>query len=160
MTINAIRRLAMQLTGTMLALALPLSASAGGLTRDALADWLDRYGAAWEARDADLAASLFSAGATYQVTPYEEPHRGPAGVRAYWADVTAGQRNVQFGYEILAVAGNTGIAHWHAAFDVADSPAHLRLNGIFVLDFDADGRCSRLREWWHLDAGEAAATAQ
>ena len=123
---------------------------ADDLTLSALSSWLDAYGEAWESRDADSAAKIFSEDATYQVTPYEDPHVGQDGVRNYWAGVTENQRNVQFDYEALSVSGNTGIAHWSANFDVAPDGPHIELNGIFVLQFDADGKCRRLREWWHL----------
>lgn len=128
----------------------------GQLTTVKLAAWLDAYGEAWESRDADKAAELFAAASSYQVTPYDEPHVGPEGVRRYWAGVTDNQRNVQFEYRILGSSGNTGIAHWWAEFDVEPGGAHLALDGIFVLDFDANGKCTRLREWWHLKSEEAA----
>jgi ketosteroid isomerase-like protein len=122
------------------------------LTMSQLSSWLDAYGQAWESRDADAAAKIFSVDATYQVTPYEEPHRGQDGVRNYWAGVTENQRNVQFDYEAISVSGNTGIAHWSAMFDVAPEGPKLELNGIFVLEFDENGKVRKLREWWHLQS--------
>ena len=127
------------------------------LTMDELAAWLDAYGEAWESRDADKAATLFADDSTYQVTPYEDPHQGQESIRQYWAGVTENQRNVDFNHEPLSVNGNTGIAHWSAQFDIAPDGPHLELNGIFVLEFDQDCKCSRLREWWHLKGPEAAA---
>jgi hypothetical protein len=120
------------------------------LTMDALTKWLDAYGEAWESRDPDKAASLFTEDSSYQVTPYEEPHIGQEGVRRYWESVTANQRNVEFEHQPLSVTGNTGIAHWSAQFDVEPGDTHIELNGIFVLEFDDVGKCHRLREWWHL----------
>ncbi len=125
------------------------------LTMSELSNWLDAYGAAWESRDADAAANIFSRDATYQVTPYEEPHVGRDGVRNYWADVTENQRNVEFEHRAISISGSTGIAHWSASFDVAPDGTKIELNGIFVLDFDEDGKCQRLREWWHLKAAGA-----
>jgi ketosteroid isomerase-like protein len=58
------------------------------LTMSELSNWLEAYGAAWETRDADAAAKIFSEDATYRVTPYEEPHKGRSGVHDYWAGVT------------------------------------------------------------------------
>lgn len=132
------------------------NAVAEDLTMSALSNWLDAYGEAWESRDADAAAKIFSEDATYQVTPYEDPHVGQDGVHNYWAGVTENQRNVQFDHEPISVSGNTGVAHWSANFDVAPDGPHIELNGIFVLEFDTDGKCRRLREWWHIqtDAGE------
>ncbi len=115
-----------------------------------LSNWLEAYGEAWESRDADAAANIFSEDATYQVTPYEEPHVGQDGVRDYWAGVTESQRDVQFEHQAISVTGNTGIAHWSATFEVAPDGTTLELDGIFVLEFDEDGKCQRLREWWHL----------
>ena len=126
-------------------------ADVSALTMAELSTWLDAYGEAWESRDADKAASLFAADSTYRVTPYEDVHTGQEGVRQYWAGVTTSQRNVVFEYQVLSVTGNTGIAHWSASFDVEPGDVHLELNGIFVLEFDADGKCTQLREWWHLN---------
>lgn len=126
------------------------------LTMSSLSAWLDAYGSAWETRDADAAANIFSADATYQVTPYEQPHVGKDGVRNYWAGVTENQRNVQFEHQALSVTGNTGIAHWSANFDVAPEGTKIELDGIFVLEFDENGKCRLLREWWHLKTDATA----
>ena len=142
------------------AVAMNASAAEPGLTAAQLETWLTSYGKAWETRNADMAVALFSADATYQDTPYDPPHEGAEGIRAYWAGVTQDQRNVKFGYEVIAVSGSTGIAHWTAEFDVEPSKAHLSLNGVFVLDFGADGKCRRLREWWHLKTADADAKTE
>jgi hypothetical protein len=112
--------------------------------------WLDRYRAAWESREAARAASLFTADASYRETPFDVPMRGPEGVREYWTRVTADQRDVQFQAKPIAVSGHTGIAEWNATFKLASSGATIELDGVFVLDFDSDGLCSSLREWWHV----------
>jgi len=147
------------LPGLLLAL-LALPAAAEPLSREQLDAWLKNYGAAWEARNADQAVTLFTADATYQDNPYDPAHQGHAGIHAYWAGVTKDQRNVKFGYEVIAVSGTTGIAHWTAEFDVEPTKAHLSLNGVFVLEFSADGKCRQLREWWHLKAADAGAKSE
>ena len=133
----------------------PYSNQSSGLTMGALTNWLDAYGDAWESKDPDKAANLFSADASYRVTPFEKPHSGPEGIREYWANVTAGQRNVEFQFEPLAVAGNTGFAQWSATFDVDPDGPSITLDGVFVLDFDENGKCQQLREWWHLKTEES-----
>lgn len=112
--------------------------------------WLAHYKTAWEQRDAKLAASLFSATATYQETPFDAPLAGPAGIHDYWARVTADQRDIHFSARPLAVAGDSAVAEWSATFRSAASGARIDLEGVFVLEFDAGGLCSRLREWWHV----------
>jgi hypothetical protein len=133
----------------------PGEAAAGGadaarLTEADLANWLARYESAWETRDPDAAASLFTAGATYHEMPFDAPIAGQDGIRAYWARVTADQRDVDFQSKPIAVSGRTGVAEWRATFRLASSDATIDLDGAFVLTFDDEGRCTSLREWWHV----------
>lgn len=114
-----------------------------------LEKWLAAYGAAWQARDPDAAAALFAPDSIYLDTPYSEPFRGPDGVREYWAGVTADQREVDFESRALGVIGQTGVAEWSCRFKLAASDNRVELNGVFLLEFDASGLCTSLREWWH-----------
>jgi len=126
------------------------NAPAQTLTQPKLEAWLKSYEQAWEMRDADLAARIFTSDATYRETPFEAPKAGRAGIREYWAGVTADQRDVQFESNVIAVNGNTGVAHWSAKFRLASSGATVELDGVFVLELDANGLCTSLREWWHI----------
>lgn len=119
---------------------------AGGLDTQRLAAWLADYEAAWEQRDADAAASLFTADAEYYETPYSEPFAGREGIAEYWAGVTAEQRDIDFEAEVVAVNGNVGVARWNAVFEAGGEP--VELDGVFILEFDRDGLCTELREWW------------
>jgi nuclear transport factor 2 (NTF2) superfamily protein len=119
------------------------------MKKTVLERWLEAYGRAWESRDPDAAALLFAEDARYHETPFSEPALGRDGVRAYWAAATASQREVEFSFEILAVEGSRGIARWSASFLWRAGGARGQLDGVFVLDFNADGLCEELREWWH-----------
>jgi ketosteroid isomerase-like protein len=123
------------------------------LTSASLEAWLERYGDAWEARDASAAGRLFAADARYQESPFDEPKKGRAGIEEYWRSVTADQREVRFESSIIAVNGKTGIAHWSAKFRLESTGAIVELDGMFVLEFDSAGQCSELREWWHVRGG-------
>lgn len=123
---------------------------AGQATIAGLEGWLGRYEVAWESRDAGLAASLFTADATYHEMPFDAPLAGRDAIRDYWLRVTADQRDIDFRARPIAVSGNTGIAEWTATFRLASSGATIDLNGVFVLAFDAAGLCTALREWWHV----------
>ncbi|MBF8269926.1 MAG: hypothetical protein HW386_1635 [Gammaproteobacteria bacterium] len=125
-------------------------AAAQGLTAAKLDAWLKGYEAAWETLDAGKAAALFSEDATYRDEAFAEPYQGREGIRKYWTDVTSDQKDVNFTYEVLAVTGNTGIAHWHAELTQPSSGSTLILDGIFVLDFAPDGLCKGLKEWWFI----------
>ena len=121
-----------------------------GLTTAKLESWLAGYEEAWETLDADKAGPLFTEDATYKDNPYEPAHQGREGIHEYWATVTSDQENVDFTYEVLSVVNNTGIAYWHSEFNSRSTGAGIALDGIFVLEFDQDGLCSSLKEWWHL----------
>jgi ketosteroid isomerase-like protein len=125
------------------------SAEESPLSIEQLRSWLADYGSAWEARDAAAAAALFTADASYFETPYSPPFRGQEGVRGYWAKVTADQRKVKFRSEAIGIAGGTGVAKWNAVFELASTGNRVELDGVFLLEFDDQGRCTTLREWWH-----------
>ncbi|MBT5032729.1 MAG: nuclear transport factor 2 family protein [Proteobacteria bacterium] len=131
------------------------TAAQEGLTTAKLDSWLKGYEEAWESLDADKAAPLFTQDATYQDNPYEPAHQGREGIRQYWAGVTSDQQDVDFTYQVLSVVGNTGIAYWHSEFSSRSSGAGITLDGIFVLEFDQDGLCNSLKEWWHLKVDPA-----
>lgn len=116
---------------------------------ETVAAWLARYEAAWENRDADAAAAIFTPDARYYETPFAEPFVGQSGIREYWSGVTADQRDVDFQSSVVDVVGDLGIAQWSATFSLAASGAQVELNGVFLLRFAGDGRCAELREWWH-----------
>jgi ketosteroid isomerase-like protein len=116
----------------------------------ALEAWLERYKAAWQSRDAELASSLFSVDATYHEMPFDPPIIGRDSIRDYWTRVTADQRDINFRAQPIAVNGNTGVAEWTATFRSQSSGVTIELNGVFVLEFDSAGLCTHLREWWHL----------
>jgi ketosteroid isomerase-like protein len=120
------------------------------MNNDALTGWLDAYGDAWRQRDADAVIRLFTADALYYETPYAEPFNGRDGIAAYWRRVTSDQRDIDFSSDALGVIGDTGVARWSARFTAISTGAGLELNGVFLLEFDEQGLCACLREWWHL----------
>ena len=50
---------------------------------ETLKSWLDAYGRAWENRDPEAAASLFTENATYHESPHDEPMRGRSKIVEY-----------------------------------------------------------------------------
>jgi hypothetical protein len=119
------------------------------LDQSDLERWLAAYGAAWEKRDPDAAARLFTAEATYQETPYDEPMRGRDAIHKYWSGVTADQADITFTFDVLGMAGMRGFAQWSSRFRSISGDVPVELNGIFVLEFEDAGQVSALREWWH-----------
>ena len=112
-------------------------------------DWLRRYGEAWERRDPQAAAGLFTEHAEYYWTPFGEPKRGPRGIEIAWAEATSWQRDVHFSFQILACSGGLGIASWHTRLVRVATGREIEIDGILVAEFDDFGRCRIFREWWH-----------
>jgi hypothetical protein len=120
-----------------------------GMTASVFASWLNAYGRAWTSRNAQAGADLFTEHGTYQVTPFLEPMRGTQAILDYWTKVADTEQNIQFGYEILAIAPEQGIARWWASFVIVPPGLQTKLDGIFLISLDENGRCHSLREWWH-----------
>ncbi|MDQ3875515.1 MAG: nuclear transport factor 2 family protein [Actinomycetota bacterium] len=112
--------------------------------------WLSAYGAAWERRDADAFAALFSADAMYRWGPFAEPLHGRDEIRARVEQAVSVQADVRFGYEPLAVTTDgRGIAHWWVSYRVPTRSIAEENDGIFIVSLAEDGRCREFREWWN-----------
>jgi ketosteroid isomerase-like protein len=114
-----------------------------------LTEWLDAYGKAWEERDAEAAADLFTEDAVYQWGPFGRRLRGRVMIREAWAEAVEDQDNIEFGYEVLTATGGGGIARWWVSTDVPSRKVRARNEGIFRLLFDESGLCRSLEEWWN-----------
>ncbi len=119
------------------------------MTTAELEEWLEAYGRAWESRNPEAAAALFTEDARYYETPFGEPAVGRDGVRTYWTAATAKQRDVHFSYEIFLVQEESGVARWWAEYSRHPEGRGAKLDGVFVLQFNGKGLCRELREWWH-----------
>jgi hypothetical protein len=111
--------------------------------------WLDAYGQAWLNHDPEAATALFTEDGTYQVTPFLKPLCGRKAIFEYWSEVTRTEENIEFEYEILVANAELNIAKWSASFVVVPQRLETKLDGIFLISIDAEGRCTSLREWWH-----------
>ena len=118
------------------------------ITRLELEKWLDAYFAAWRSNEAAEVEALFAPDAVYSYGPFREPARGREQIVANWV-ADGAPLSAEFRYEILAVHGDTGIAHWNVRQKAYyfHEPT-LELDGILVLRFDADGRCVEHLEWF------------
>jgi SnoaL-like domain len=128
-----------------------------------LTEWLDAYGKAWEERDPEAAAALFTEDAVYQWGPFGRKLRGRVMIREAWAEALEDQQNVSFGYEVLSASARRGIARWWATAEHPARNTRERDEGIFRLSFDDSGLCRSLEEWFNsteepLDGAPSQAT--
>lgn len=123
------------------------------MDEEILKGWLDAYGRAWQTGDPDAAVLLFAEDASYQETPFAEPARGSQAIHAYWSLVRENHQDVEFSYSILSV--EPPAVHWRATYVNRKSGVPTRFDGIFLLEFDPENRCTSFREWWHADPAPA-----
>jgi hypothetical protein len=113
--------------------------------------WLDAYGHAWENRNPEAAAALFTEEGTYQVTPFLKPMYGREAIFEYWSEVARTEENIKFSFEILVASAEINIARWSASFVIVPPGLRTQLDGIFLISLDKEGRCKSLQEWWHKE---------
>jgi len=134
-----------------------------------IAEFMDRYKAAWEASDERALVALFAEDGVYHNTPFAE-QKGHAAIAKYW-ERTKLQRDIRVEYEVLAAHAKGGVAHWHVTYQVAseelfrlwaassgtnllarkegEALPRLALDGIAVVELDDAGLCRHFRLWWH-----------
>ena len=114
-----------------------------------LTEWLGAYKRAWETQDADLFVKLFTPDCEHRDRPYVEPVPGKE-FHAFWRALAERQRDNHIDFEILGFGSkNRAIVNWQAVSTRVATGERREGNGIFVLTFAGDDRCSDLREWQH-----------
>lgn len=56
------------------------------------------------------------------------------------------QKDVQFTHRAVATTEGRGLAHWRASFVRLRSGNRVELDGLFMAEFDADGKCVIFRD--------------
>ena len=109
--------------------------------------FLKKYKQAWETRDADLAASLFTRDARYKENPFGEPIIGREAIHDYWAAATAQQDDIRFTVTNFLHAGYILIAEWTCQYRERASGRSRELAGMFFADFYGN-QVRAFREYW------------
>jgi hypothetical protein len=115
-----------------------------------LDEWVERYRLAWEDRDGEAAAALFTSDASYRSNIFEDPHQGRDGVKAYWESVTSSQSDVRVLMGRPFGDGARAAVEFWTTMNVEGQPTTLA--GCLLLDFDDAWLCRRLREYWHFSS--------
>jgi ketosteroid isomerase-like protein len=115
------------------------------LRRVDIADWVERYERAWRTAGTDGLSDLFTPDATYQMTPFEERHRGLAPIAELWESERDGADEVfTISTEVVAVEGDTGVVRAEVAYG---EPNRRIYRDIWIVRFDDTGRCFHFEEW-------------
>jgi SnoaL-like domain len=115
--------------------------------RDRLSAWLERFGRAWEDRDAEHAVALFSEDGSYREGPFDEWLRGPDALRTHWSQLPAARPGIRFVYEVVVATDDGGVARWRGSYTRASDGVLVELDGILLVTLDDDGRCREFQEW-------------
>lgn len=113
--------------------------------------FLQTYARAWETRDPELAASLFTSDAIYQESPFGEPLAGQEAIRAYWEGATKEQKDIDVLLREPYIDANMVIAEWGTRYTHIPSGERRELRGILLAEFDGE-LVSSFREYWHRRA--------
>ena len=108
--------------------------------------WMEVYRAAWISNVPNQVAALFTEDAIYSVSPFTEPWIGRDEIVRRW--VAGIQQDVELTYDVLAVDGDRAIIHWHVFTRNVGDPVRVEYDGVLVVRFAPDGRCSEHREWY------------
>lgn len=73
---------------------------------------------------------------------------GHDAISAYWIEDAGEHVGVVFTHQVISE--EPAVALWQTSFRRSNGDA-ARLDGIFLLEFDQGGLCTKLREWWHLE---------
>lgn len=106
--------------------------------------WVARYVRAWETNDPAAIGDLFAEDARYYQRPDGEPWTGRAGIVANWLDHKDEPGNWSFRHEILATTDDLALVRGWTHY--VEPPADY--NNLWIIRFDADGRCREFTEWW------------
>jgi ketosteroid isomerase-like protein len=110
--------------------------------------WLQDYRRAWETRDADMAACLFTRDIHYQEKPFDEAIVGRDAVRSYWKNATDQQEDIHFTVKDSITVGHELIAHWGCTYRHKPSGEKRQLAGILLANFYGE-EVRTFREYWH-----------
>jgi len=121
------------------------------MDRQSLVRWIEGYERAWRTPtgpglDAAL-AGLFAPGATYLPAPVERPYQGIPAIASMWSAARLGpDEDFTMAAEVVAVdeQARAGVARVEVRYG---PPKHLRYRDLWILRFDAEGRCVAFEEW-------------
>jgi hypothetical protein len=118
------------------------------VTRDDVQRWLDAYVDAWRTYDPAAIGALFAEGVEYRYQPYRDPVVGREAVVADWMEDPDAAGSWDARYEPYAVDGDRAVAVGESRYLKDDGSLLTVFYNVWLLRFDADGRCAAFTEYW------------
>lgn len=107
--------------------------------------WVAAYERAWRTPGTAVLDELFTADATYRPSPWARPVEGLTAIAAFWEKGRDGpDETFTMTSQIVAADGDTAVVRVAVDYGPPDGG---RWRDLWVLRFDAGGRCSAFEEW-------------
>jgi hypothetical protein len=118
-------------------------ATGSGLDREAVSSWVGAYEAAWRGPGTEALAGLFTAEASYRMSPYAEAARGLEEIAALWERERAGpDEEFEMRHEVVAVEGDAAVVRVEVEYGTG-----AEYRDLWILRFGRGGRCREFEEW-------------
>jgi len=115
------------------------------VARSQVTKWIADYERAWRTRGTGRLRDLFANDASYQQAPYDAPIAGLIDIASMWEEEREGSDEVfTMTSEVVAVEGDTAVVRVRVEYG---DPAGQEYVDLWILRFDADGRCAVFEEW-------------
>jgi hypothetical protein len=125
------------------------------MTRDQFHTWLTKLGKAWEDRDPQAAASLFSENVQYYESPFGQVCADWDEVLKLWLVVPHNQKDVEYQHEVVMGSDDFGLAHWKVSRTKIPSNEKELLDGVFLVSLNDQGLCTFFKQWRMSKTNEA-----
>jgi ketosteroid isomerase-like protein len=107
--------------------------------------WVAGYEKAWRSPGTARLAELFTEDVSYRPSPWEEPVEGMEDLAKFWnAERDGPGEAFTMSSELVALDGGTAVVRTQVDYEKSSSG---RWRDLWVLRFDADGRCRHFEEW-------------
>lgn len=112
---------------------------------DRFSAWISAYEAAWRAEGTGPLGDLFTADATYQAAPFDDPLVGLDSIAQFWADEREGPGEVfTLHFMIVAAQRDTAVARLEVVYG---APPKRIYRDLWIITLTNDGRCTAFEEW-------------
>lgn len=115
------------------------------IDRSAVYRWVESYEQAWRMPGTDALAGLFTSDATYLQSPYEAPVLGVDAIGRMWDEEREGPDELfTLSTEVVAVEYDTAVVRAEVRYG---EPVGREYRDLWIIQLEADNRCSRFEEW-------------
>lgn len=119
------------------------------MDRDDVQAWLDRYIELWRNPNGAAIGELFAEAVTYRHGAYAPTIRGRQALVEHWLSDADPDGSWTADWKVEMVAGDLAAASGETTYhDNAREGYPGTYSNVFLLRFDAEGRCVDFREWW------------